>query len=589
MHSRWLINKTNPEYVKYLSAAASVSPVFAQVLINRGLKTPQSVSDFLHPSISDLSDPFELPSMKQAVERLKYALHAGQKVLIHGDYDTDGLTATAIMVQVLRGAGLEVDYFIPNRSLHGYGFHLTAVDLARKIGAKLILTVDCGITAFEAASYAAACGIDVIITDHHEPLLEQSSEFRVQSSKSGEKENLPSAPFVFRVPDAIAVVNPKLGADPKLSDLSGAGIALKYAQAFAREEAVRLSEDDVLPLFDLAALGTLADVVPLTGENRIILREGLKLINSGARPGIRALKEVSGLAGGEMRAGRLAFTLVPRINAAGRMADARDVVQLLLSTDDGEAQRLSFWLDSLNRERQQTEAEVYQMAIEKLGKAGVAPAIVLAGEGWHQGVLGIVASKIAGEFCRPAFILSVENGIAKGSARSIPAFDICRGLAEAGDCLLSFGGHAQAAGMILKAEDLPAFEQAMKGIVQHRLDASAFQPVLEIDANVCLTEVTHGLVREFGMLEPFGCGNPEPLIGSKALEIVSPRTVGGKHLKLKLRKGALALDAIGFDMGGLMEGLRESGVVDVLYTPSINDWNGGRYLQLVLKALRPGQ
>ena len=583
MNSRWLVNKTNPEYVRYLSHAASVSPIFAQVLINRGLKTASDVSDFLYPNITSLSDPFELPSMKAAVARVKTALHRGERILVHGDYDADGLTATAIMIQTLRTIGFDAHYFIPNRMLHGYGFHVPAVDMAKKLGAKLIITVDCGVTSFEAVSYANKAGIDVIITDHHEPLTNQRSEVRGQRSEKADT-------YDFLLPEAIAVVNPKLGScSLRLSNLSGAGVAFKFAEALAMEGGVPYSKDDVLPLLDLAALGTLADVVPLTGENRIIVKEGLKLVHAGQRQGLRALKVVSGLNGKETGAGRLSFTLVPRINAAGRIADARDVVELLLTDNEEESLRLSSWLDSLNSERQKIEGEVYQEAIEKLRGKDTSSAIVLAGEGWHQGVLGIVASRLAEEFYRPAFIFSVEDNIAKGSARSVPSFDIHKGLTETGELLLSFGGHKQAAGIKLKVEDMPAFEKAIQGIFQSCVETSDLQPVLEIDANIRLSDVAHELVEEFALLGPFGMGNTEPLLGSKALEVVSPKIVGNKHLKMRLKKASLSLDAIGFGMGGLLEGLRNSPVVDAVFTPAINDWNGGRYLQLVVKAVRPGR
>ena len=392
----------------------------------------------------------------------------------------------------------------------------------------------------------------------------------------------------FKVPDAVAVINPKLDTNnSKLSHLSGAGVAFKFAEALAMEGGLPYSRDDVIPLLDLAALGTMADVVPLTGENRIIVKEGLKFIHAGSRPGIRALKEVSGLNGKETRAGRLSYTLVPRINAAGRIADSQDVVKLLLTESEEESLNLSSWLDNLNRKRQEIEAEVYQEALERLRESDMASAIVLSGEGWHQGVLGIVASRIAEEFYRPAFIFSLENGIAKGSARSIPSFDICKGLGRSSDLLLSFGGHKQAAGIKLKAEDLPAFEHAINDIVKGCLSVSELQPVLEIDANIRLSEVTHELVQEFSLLEPFGFGNPEPLAGAKGLRVVSPRIVGNKHLKMRLKKESLSLDAIGFDMAGLLEELQTSVVADAVFTPAVNDWNNNRCLQLIVKAIRP--
>ena len=587
MHSRWLISRTNPEYVRYLSHAASISPVFAQVLINRGLKTAADINDFLYPSITGLSDPFELPSMKAAVERVKLALHRHERILIHGDYDTDGLTATAIMLQALRCIGLDACYFIPNRMLHGYGFNNHTVDMAIKLGVKLIITVDCGINSFEAASCADKAGIDVIITDHHEPVVKGIREWGMGIGNSTNPEPRTPNPL-YVLPDAVAVVNPKLKAhNSKLSNLSGAGVAFKFVEALAMEGGLPYSRDDVIPLLDLAALGTMADVVPLTGENRIIVKEGLKFIHSGLRPGIRALKEVSGLNGKETRAGRLSYTLVPRINSAGRIADSQDVVRLLISESEEESLELSSWLDNLNRKRQEIEGEIYQKALVRLRESDVASAIVLAGEGWHQGVLGIVASRIAEEFYRPAFIFSLENGIAKGSARSIPSFDICKGLAKSRDLLLSFGGHKQAAGIKLKAEDLSAFAHAINEIVKGCLNESELQPVLEIDANVRLSEVTHELVAEFSLLEPFGMGNPEPLAGAKGLEVVSPKIVGSKHLKMRLKKESLSLDAIGFDMAGLLEELQTSVAADAVFTPEVNDWNNSRCLQLIVKAIRP--
>jgi single-stranded-DNA-specific exonuclease len=583
MLSRWLLNPTNPEFVRYLARSASVSPICAQVLINRGIKTAADTSDFLYPSLTGLSDPFELPSMLVAVERVKSALQRKERILIHGDYDTDGLTATALLLQALRTIGLDVHYFIPNRAAHGYGFHRPAVEIAKQLGAKLIITVDCGITSLEAVCAAKASGIDVIITDHHEPLRKSSMERGTRSAATISAQH-------FVLPDAIAVVNPKLrGSASGLSILSGAGIAFKFAEALAMEGGMPFSRDDVLPLLDLAALGTMADVVPLTGENRIIVKEGLQFIRAGSRPGIRALKEVSGLNGKETGAGRLSFTLVPRINAAGRLADARDVVELLLSENREESARLSSWLDNLNRTRQQIEGEVYQEAREKLRGMDMKSAIVLAGEGWHAGVLGIVASRLAEEFYRPVLIFSLEGDIATGSARSIPSFDICQGLACRGDLLLSFGGHKQAAGIKLKSENLPAFADALHGIVQAGLGVSDLQPFLKIDADISLSEVTRELVQEFSLLEPYGCGNPEPLLASRALGVVSPRIVGNKHLKMRLKSGPLSLDAIGFDMGDFLEQLQNSAVVDAVFNPAVNEWNGGRYLQLMLKAVRPGR
>ncbi|TAL24512.1 MAG: single-stranded-DNA-specific exonuclease RecJ [Nitrospirae bacterium] len=572
MNRRWRVSRTNPEYIRYISKTASVSPVLAQILINRGLKTQQEINDFLNPDISGLSDPFELPGVKDAIERIKYALDINERVLVHGDYDADGLTATAIMVQALKMHGLDVHYFIPNRIAHGYGFNPPAVKTAKELGATLIITVDCGITSFEAAAAAKAEGIDVIITDHHEP---------VKAATRDPQSPIPNPSFL--VPDAVAVINPKLSAlSSQLSALSGAGIAFKIAQALSAIDATRCTPCDLL---DLAAIGTMADVVPLTGENRIIVKEGMRLIQEGRRLGIKALKNTAGLNGRQLRAGLLSFTIIPRINAAGRLADSQDVVRLLLSDEEEEALELSSWLDRLNSERQKLDEEVYQEAVSKLDATGSDSVIVLSGEGWHQGVVGIVASRLAEEFCRPAFIFSIENGIAKGSARSIPSFDLCRGLSECKHLLLSFGGHKQAAGVKLKAENISEFEKAMQAVIKSSLSDDDFISLLEIDADITLAEANHNLIKELSMLEPLGFGNEEPFLGSKRLDVINPRIVGNNHLKMKLKQGSQIIDAIGFDMGKP----NPPDIIDAVFTLNINEYNGNSYLQLNLKAFRPSK
>jgi single-stranded-DNA-specific exonuclease len=572
---RWFINRTNHEFVDYLSRASSISPFLARVLINRGIKTASAVLDFLTPGITGLSDPFDLPGMRTAVERIKTAEERKERVLVHGDYDTDGLTATVIMVEALRKSGLDVTHLIPVRAVHGYGFNVAAVAEAKKRGVRLIITVDCGITSFDATTAAAREGIDVIITDHHEPAVRQSHD----------------AERGFLVPEAVAVVNPKLLPDGSgLEILSGAGVSFKVAQALAVDDGFPFSQDDALSLLDLAALGTLADVVPLRGENRSILKEGMRRLQEAERPGVRALKDVCGLTKKTLKAGLLAFTIVPRMNAAGRISDAGDVVRLLLSEDYGEAAGLSEWLDGLNAERQRIEEEVYQHALSKLDRDGADTdtVIVLYEEGWHEGVLGIVASRLAEKFYRPVFIFTLEKGVAKGSARSIPSFDICGGLAECSQLLMTYGGHKQAAGVRMKADNVRSFEEAIRQIAVQSLDKDDLVPMLRIDSDIELPEISHALVRELEMLEPFGCGNAEPLFGARGLGVVTPRTVGNNHLKMRLRKNSQSFDAIGFDMGLLFERLGCPDVIDAVFAPGFNEWNGTRHLQLVLRDVRPG-
>lgn len=566
---RWLVNRTNSEYVEYIARIASVSPAFAQVLINRGIKTPEQIASFLNPSADRLSDPFELPHIKNAINRIREAKRRGECVLVHGDYDADGIAATAVMVEGLKKIGLDAHYFIPNRFTHGYGFGNAGIEKAKEIGASLIITVDCGITSFEAVSIANSLGIDVIITDHHEPVKALSVERH------------------FILPEAVAIVNPKLStANSQLSILSGVGVAFKLITALFDSHI-----DDVYELFDLAAIGTAADVVPVIGDNRIILKEGIKLIQSGQRPGIRALKDTAGIRSDFFKASFLYYSIIPRINAAGRIADATDVVRLLTTKSETEAEELAKWLNDLNQKRQEIEEAVYQDALEMLNLEGQGgegkSAIVLASEGWHPGVVGIVASRIAEEYYRPTFVLSIENGIAKGSARSIPQFDIHYGLTQCKDILKRFGGHKQAAGLSLLSEDIDEFRKMISDVIINTLSDDDFIPVLHIDAAVTISEICIELIGEISRLEPFGCGNEEPLFGAKGLEVIQPRIVGNNHLKMHLKQNGRRIDSIGFDFGGLLNSVTDNGLIDAAFLPIINEWDGGRYLQLNLKAIRP--
>ena len=591
MNRQWFINRTNQEYINYLSKVTSLSPVVVQILINRGLKSPNEISDFLNPRFSNLSDPFELIGLETAVERIRESLKWSERVLVHGDYDADGLSATAIMVHVLKKLGLDVHYFIPNRAAHGYGFNLAGLQRAKELGAKLIITVDCGITSFETVALSKKEGIDVIITDHHEPVRSHQSSVISHPSISpltkGEIKGGSGVKYQeFLLPEAVAIIHPKLTThDSRPTTLSGAGVAFKFAQALDQTYNDSCITSSVF--LDLAAIGTIADVVPITGENRILVKEGIRLIENGVRPGLRALKWVSGIDAKEVKSGMLSFTIIPRINAAGRISDANSIVKLLLTDSDDEAVEISSWLDKLNSERQQIEEEIYQEALLKLNSKGVRSAIVLSSEGWHPGIIGIVASKIAEAFYRPTFVISLDGNSARGSARSIPSFDIYRGLTGCVEFLTDFGGHKQAAGFRLNPEDISSFEKKINIIVNETLTENNFIPSLEIDADVNLSHINFKLVNELKMLEPLGFGNSAPLLGSKGLEVFSPRVVGSNHLKMKLRQRSYSIDAIGFDMAVLFDGLGASTMIDAVFTPFINEWEKAKRLQLNLKAFRP--
>ena len=570
---KWLLSRTNREYVDYVSKLTGFSIPLAQTMINRGIKTAGQLDSFLNPRLTMLADPFDLPGMAKAVRRIADAVQSGERIFIHGDYDADGVTATAIVMDALKKLGSEPRYHIPARAF-GYGLGSEGIKKAKESKASLIITVDCGITSFEAVSAANSIGIDVIVTDHHEPVRDTTSAN-------------PAGRFVL--PDAFTVVNPKLEQGPSPSaDLSGAGVAFKLAQALLGN-----SLDNVLELIDLAALGTAADVVPVVGDNRIILKEGLKLIQSGVRPGIKALKEVAGIKPGSMRATALHFMLIPRINAAGRIADANDVVKLLLTDSDDEAMRLAEWLNGLNVRRQEIGESVFSEAMDMLQASGRGPegtgAIVVCKEGWHRGVLGIVAAKMTEAFYRPSFILSVEAGVARGSARSIPSFDIYHGLSRCNELLRTFGGHKQAAGLSLSSGDIDSFRDMISRLVLETVAEDDLVPVLRIDAPLKLSEVTADFVREITCLEPFGYGNEEPVFGAKRLEIVQSRIVGNNHLKMYLKQNGKGIDSIGFDLGGMLDEVGPGAMVDAAFVPMMNEWDGGRNLQLNLKSVRESE
>jgi single-stranded-DNA-specific exonuclease len=590
MHRKWLVNRTNPEYVQYLSRIASISPALAQICINRGIKTPEEVNSFLKPDLSNVSDPFDIEGMKVAVERITAAVQNKERILVHGDYDVDGLSATALIVQALKMLGIECTYFIPHRIEHGYGFHQASIKKAEQFGATLIITVDCGITSFETARLCKKAGIDVIITDHHEPIRNQNSKFEIRNSKLGDEKN---KILDFHLPEALVVINPKIsGRQSPLMNLSGAGVALKLVHALSTVYSSQLALQE---FFDLAALGTIADVVSLTVENRLMVKEGLMLMENGTRLGLQALKKVSGIGERGLTPRLLSFTLIPRMNAAGRVDDARRVIDLLLTDSEDEATQLASWLHQLNAERQRIEEEVHREALDQIQKKEIGPVIVLSSENWHRGVIGIVASRITENFCRPTCIISKEGDIARGSARSIPSFHLYKALSECSEILTRFGGHELAAGFELSTEHIDAFEACMIQTAQKTCGGEDLTPLLKIDAEVDFSEIHFGLTKEFEMLEPFGFGNPEPLLGSRGLEILFPRIVKRNHLKMKLRQKNHALEAIGFDMATAYNTLLLNGepdaaastTVDAVFTPFINEWEGSRYLQLNLKAIRP--
>ncbi len=576
MDKRWLVNKTNQEFLRYLSGKASISTTLAQIFVNRGIKDAEAIKDFLSPSLENLHDPFLMPNMGKAVEQIKTALAEGKTALVCGDYDADGVTATAILVSALRTLGLKTHYHIPDRITEGYGLSKEGVQKAKALGAGLIITVDCGISSAEEVSMAVSEGINVIITDHHE---------------------LPK-----KLPDATAIINPHIiGSD--LSDkseypfkyLAGVGVAYKLVQALFQNTEHRTQNTELNDLLALVAIGTKADSVPLTGENRILVTYGLKALNSGSsKPWVHTLKGISGIGNKEFRSKLLSFTVIPRINAAGRLGDANEAVELFLTEDAARAKGIVCFLEDQNRKRQRIEEDVYKSALNMIDTSQIDSAIVLYSSEWHPGVIGIVASRLAEVFYKPTFLFSVsessrtdKDAIAKGSARSIPPFHLYNGITECAESLLAYGGHSQAAGLRLYASNLHVFKEQINSIVKNTLIPEDMVPTVEIDAGVELFEVNSNLVKELNLLEPFGNSNQVPLLGVREVKAIDPRIVGNNHLKMRLKQKSISIDTIGFRKGNLLEKIENSCSVDVAFVLSMNEWNGTRALQLNLKELRP--
>jgi single-stranded-DNA-specific exonuclease len=565
---RWVQTDLDPEAHERMVREMGLHAATASALIRRGLRTPDAVRSFLNPSAADLLDPFRLNGMERAVSRIHQAIRHSERVVIYGDYDVDGITATTLYLDFFKRQGLEADFYIPHRLKEGYGLNESAIHTLHNRGTALLITADCGTTSVDEIRLASSLGMDVIVTDHHE---------------------VPS-----EIPPAAALLNPKR-ADSGYPEqgLCTAGLAFKVIQAFTGNLNI-----DAL---DLVALGTIADVSPLMGENRYLVKEGLRQLTAGRRPGIRALKEAAGLQEGPVKAGTVGFTLAPRINASGRLGDAQDAVRLLTTQSPEEARRIAQTLNLQNRQRQEIEERITEEACARvasecdLKKDGC---IVLASRQWHPGVVGIVAARLVERYYRPTVLLAVDaDGTAKGSARSIAGFHLCEGLGRCRNFLTRFGGHYSAAGLTLREENIPALRKGLSAAALEVLGPEDFQPRLVIDATVAWGDLTLRLVDELESLAPFGPSNPEPTLRLRGVLAVNPRIVGNNHLKFCVREragspGANAgglIDVIGFRMGDRMAVLKDGSALDLAFTPERNTWQGRDKVQLRLKDIRVSQ
>lgn len=550
-----------------LANELGISPVVARLLAIRGIGDVDAASRFLNPSLDHLLDPMGLADMDRAVDRLLRAISQRERIAIHGDYDVDGITSTVILRRALELLGGDVIHFIPERLRDGYGLQPAALERLHADGVHVVVSVDCGIRGAEAARRARALGLDLIITDHHEPDTE--------------------------LPDAYAVVNPKRH-DCGYADkhLAGVGVALKLVQALCQ----RSGRTAWLPAFvKIAAIGTLADVVPLVGENRVIAKLGLRLLSKGPhKVGLRALLDVAGLTGKQIDSYHIAFMLAPRVNAAGRMSTPDIATRLLLASDDrmvDEARSLAEQLETENTRRRQEEQDIVAKArkvIETDPEVGSRSVLVVAGEGWHRGVIGIVASKIVDAFYRPTIVLSVEDGVAHGSCRSIPGFDMLAALESCAPLMLRFGGHKQAAGLQIESARVREFRQAINVWGEERLSPDDLRPRLWLDGPLPFGAISSQVAEELSTLEPFGPGNTKPVFHTSSVQIVDgPRKLKERHLKMSFRQDKRTFRAIAWNAAereALLADKKDG--VELAFSLEKNDFQGETYLELRVEDFR---
>ncbi|MCA0389850.1 MAG: single-stranded-DNA-specific exonuclease RecJ [Bacteroidetes bacterium] len=563
---RWKIRSVRDDLeIKSLADSLNISEVLAKLLIHRNIKSFPAARYFFKPDLEGLHNPFLMHGMQIAARRVIQAITSNEKILVYGDYDVDGTCSTALMYMFLKELGANVEFFIPNRLRDGYGITSHGIDHVKSTGSSLLISVDCGITAVEEAAYAKSLGIDMIICDHHQP-----------------REVLPAA---------FAVLDPlKPGCNYPFKYLSGAGVAFKLAQAVAA-----LLGKQSLPMkyLDLVAMAGAADIVPLSDENRILVMYGLDLINKSPRPGVLALMKATRIEPGQLNAGQIVFSIAPRINAAGRLSDAKIAVELLMTDDYSRAEELSRLLETENWERRKLDEETLNSALEKVLRIHDLEedmALVLHEEEWHPGVIGIVASRLVELYYRPTVMLTTIDGVAKGSARSIPNFNIYEALKHCSDLLNHYGGHQAAAGLSINIDNIPEFRRRFNILAKEQIKNDDLIPQIEIDTKIKLSEITPKFLRILHQFAPFGPDNPRPVFLSEDVSHTGfVRKVGHNHLLLQLRQNGndKIFDAIGFDLGHFEEQVKEKSTrLDIVYTIDNTGRECKPHPQLRIKDLR---
>jgi len=561
---KWVVApEPDPQLVHSLAESIDLPVNAVKILANRGLDAPETIEKFLNPRLSDLKDPFELTGMREGIERTTRAFIDAERIMIYGDYDVDGITATALLYMVLNKLGAQVDFHLPNRLTEGYGLSRDGIDEARDKGVSLIITVDTGITATEEVAYARSQGIEVIVTDHHEP---------------GDSD-----------PSAIAIINPKQRGCTYGGELSGVGVAFKFAQALYRS--LEQDERELEEHLDLVAMGTAADIVPLVGENRVLTSFGIRQIARTTKPGLKSLAFVSGLMGKQISTGQVVFILAPRINALGRLGDARKAIRLLATRDERVAAEIARKLDQENRRRKEIDEATLNEALAQMREVtdlATDRAIILAGEEWHQGVIGIVASRLVERYNLPTVMISISDGEGKGSARSIPGFHLCEALKECEDLMIKYGGHKYAAGLSIRHENIPVFRKRFIEVSNRILDTEDVVPKMMIDAEIELEEIDDRFMDAIESFSPFGPQNMRPVFLTRNCEVMGqPYVVGRNHLKMRVRKGDAVFDVIGFGFGDMARMISSRGcLVDIVYVVEYNTYNDVTRKQIRLKDIK---
>jgi len=565
MDLKWVVtDETHVEEAKKLAHDLDISYIAAKILCSRGIISPQQVEQFLNPSLDKLFDPFLIMGMKDGVNRIIKALKENEKIMIYGDYDVDGITGTSLMFLVLNRLGADVSYYLPNRLIEGYGISEDGLEEAEKRNVDLLISVDCGITAVEEVKIAKEKGISVIITDHHEPGAE--------------------------LPLAEVIINPKLDSPDKPGyELSAVGVAYKCSQALFRQ--LKQDEYELEQHLDLVALGTAADIVPLIGENRILTKFGLDQIARTTKPGLKSLIFIAGIMGHKIGTGQVVFILAPRINAVGRLGDAQKAIKLLTTKDETQANAIARVLNAENKRRKNIDEQTLNEALELIETTvdlSRDRAIVLSSPGWHQGVIGIVASRLVEKFNRPTVMIAIDGGEGRGSARSISGFHLYEALKECDEYLIRYGGHKYAAGLSISPSNIDKFREKLNQVSTKMLSSEDLIPKLKIDSELELESINIELVEILEKFAPFGPQNMRPVFATFNVEVVgTPHIVGSNHLKFKVRHGDCIFDCIGFGYGDFLRKLHNRPVyVDIAYVLEFNTWNGANKIQLRIKDIR---